>query len=676
MPTMLRHLPGRALLALSLALPGALPAAPATPAPAAAPGATAPLPLTDFTRFGDLSNPSISPDGQLLAVAVRIPGKDANSRSNFQLAVLRLPDLKPVSRLDMAPHNVPARMVWVSNQRLVVAVAFESAWLDIPQLTGEIVAVDYDGSHKATLYDLASRGKSLHSQDMPRGFASIAGVPTTRNGHIYLEVSPESSGNFTVYEAGSSMVFDVDSTNGKAVETGKIDRGGMSFVMHDGVARYAYGSPDDATQTETWTRGGNDQPWHKLAVPGQLRPLRLSSDGNTLWSLYSADGGPEALVSSKPDGSGVKVLASDGFASVQDVLFAPHGGAPYAAVIGGGRPRLAYLDDSMPAQIGQALGAKFPDEFLSIAGQSDDGKTLLIHAASDRDPGTYALFLRDTMSLRPLFQVAPWIVPARMASRQPIRFKASDGQELGGFLTLPDSGHKPYPLVLLPHGGPIGVEDQWFYDPDAQFLASRGYAVLQVNYRGSAGRGPAFLRAGYKQFGGRIQQDLTDGVRWAIAQGDADSKRLCVYGGSFGGYSALMQPIVAPGLYQCAIDYAGVSDWSIGMESSDTSHFAGGLRYFATAIGDKAAAQAISPLYMLDRFNVPVLIAHGENDPRVPFRNATALRAALDKAGKPYVWLSKPKEGHGFYTEQDRTDLYQHMQDFLGKYIGRPTSGN
>lgn len=664
MPSTPSRLPIRVLLALALASPFGLLAAPAAPV-------DSPLPISDFARSGQISNPSISPDGQLLAVTVRIPGKDAGDRSNYQLAVLHLPDLKPVSRLDMAPHNLPARAVWVSNQRLVVAVAYESTWLDVPQLTGEIVAVNYDGSHKATLYDLATRGKTLHSQDMPRGFASIAGVPATRNGHIYLDFSPESSGNFTVYEASKSMVYDVDSSNGKAVEVGEIDRGGMSFVLHDGVARYAYGTPGNAVTMETWIRDGKGKPWRKLDVGGQLRPLRLSADGSTLWSLYAANGGPEALVASKPDGSGRKVLAGDDFASVMDVLYAPKGGAPYAAAIGGGRPRFVDFGNDPLAQIHQALSGKFPDEFINITGASDDGNILLIHAASDRDPGTYALFERSTMSLRPLFQVEPWIKPAQMAQREPIRFKASDGQELGGFLTLPASGSKPYPLVLVPHGGPIGIEDSWFYDNDAQFLASRGYAVLQVNYRGSAGRGPAFLHAGFKHFGDRIQQDLADGVRWAIAQGDADAKRICVYGGSFGGYSSLMQPILAPDLYKCAIDYAGVSDWTIGMDSSDTSHFASGLRYFADAIGDKAAARAISPLYMLDRFNVPVLIAHGESDPRVPYRNATALRSALDKAGKPYVWLSKPKEGHGFYTEQDRTDMYQHMQDFLAKYIGK-----
>lgn len=659
------HHLGKLFLAIALVLPCACATAAAAPT---APGA-AELPLSAFTRFGEISNPRISPDGQFLAVTVRVPGKDASSRSSYQLAVLHLPDLKPVSRLDMAPHNLPAQTAWVSNQRLVVAIANESTWLDVPQLTGEIVAVDVDGSHKATLYDLAARGKTLHSLDMPRGFATIAGVPDAHNGHIYLNVSPQSTGNYTVYEAPDSEVFDVDTSNGKAVQIGKIEHGGLDFLVHDGVARYAYGAPGNGVTLETWTSDGKGQPWHKLAVSGQLRPLRLSADGSQLWSLYSANGGPEVLAVSKPDGSDLKVLASDPFASVTSVEFTPQH-TPFAAVIGGGRPHIVYLDDGREGQILKALNSKFPDEFVSIAGQGGNGSELLIHAASDRDPGTYALFQTATMNLRPLFQVEPWIKPDQMAHSQPIRFKASDGTALGGYLTVPTHGSKPYPMVLMPHGGPIGIADTWFYEPDAQFLASRGYAVLQVNYRGSAGRGPAFEHAGFKQFGGLIQQDLIDGVHWAIAQGDADPRRICVYGGSFGGYSALMQPILAQGLYKCAIDYAGVSDWTIGMDSSDTSHVAAGLRYFAAAIGDKAAARAISPLYMLDRFNVPVLIAHGQDDPRVPYRNATELRSALDKANKPYVWLSKPKEGHGFYTTADRTDLYQHMQDFLGKYIG------
>jgi dipeptidyl aminopeptidase/acylaminoacyl peptidase len=319
----------------------------------------------------------------------------------------------------------------------------------------------------------------------------------------------------------------------------------------------------------------------------------------------------------------------------------------------------------------KALNAKFPDHLVTLAGSDDGDKRMLVSAVSDRDPGSVALFDTDTMSLRPLYQVADWIHPDRMAQRKPFQFKASDGTELFGYLTLPP-GREAHalPTVLLPHGGPIGPSDSWSYDADAQFLASRGYAVVQVNYRGSGGRGPDFQLSGYKHFGDRIQQDIHEGLQWAIDQGYANPARVCVYGGSFGGYSALMQPILYPGQYKCAIDYAGVSDWTIGFHKSDTARFKAGRTYFSESIGDEKDARAISPLYRLDKFNVPVLIAHGEDDPRVPYQNAKALRAALDKAGKPYEWLSRPKEGHGFYAQKNREALYEQMEAFLARYLG------
>lgn len=638
----------------------------------AAPSAPAPLlPIQDFVRRGELSNPRVSPDGQLIAVSVR--RTDSGGESHYQLAVLHLPDLKPLSRLDMAPHNQPGEVVWVSNTRLVVALAYKTAWLDIPSPTGVLVALNYDGSHKTSLYDLGGRGKSIHSEDMPQGFASLAGMPEPRNGHIYVDVQQASRGNYTVYDSPGSVVYDVDANSGSATLIGKIDKGNMRFVMHNGVARFAYGSPDAGATFATYTRDNAQQPWRQLpaSVTGKaLIPIRISADGKRLWSRYSATGGPASLVESRLDGSERKVLASDAFSDVGTILWAPHDGGPYAASLDVGRPQFRYLDDSELAQTHKALSDKFPDEVIDIAGHSDDGMVLLIHAYSDRDPGTFALFDRHTMNLRPLFQQQSWIKPQQMARRRPVRFTASDGMELDGYLTIPNDGANVHPMVLLPHGGPIGIADSWGYEEDSQFLASRGYLVLQVNYRGSAGRGMNFEHAGYRHFGDRIQQDLIDGVHWAIDQGMADPQRICVYGGSFGGYSALMTPILAPGLFKCSIDYAGVSDWSIGMEYSDTSHSRVGLRYFSDAIGDEAAARSISPLYHLDNFNVPVLIAHGEADFRVPFRNATALRSALDKAHKPYVWLSKPKEGHGFYSEANRLDLYQHMQDFLAAHIG------
>lgn len=642
----------------------------------APPASAASLSIEDFAKSGTLRSPSISPDGQYLALSLHNNDPKWNE-ADYQLVVFHLPDLKGVSRLNMAPNFQPAQIVWVSNTRLAVALAYTSGSLDVPQQTGELVALDYNGDHKQTIYTLRGRGAigaGLHSMDMPKGVPSIAGLPYPRNGHIYLNLAllPE---RYTAEDNGAkrSQVYDVDTLTGQPKLMGDIDKGNMSFVLHDGVARLAYGL-DDAMDMQVYARADAAQPWKKLdaAVTGkQLTPMRISRDGTKLWSLYSASGGPETLIQSDLDGANKQVLASDSFGSVTDVLWDTQTGQPYAVVYSDGRPHLSYLNQSVPSQVLKALNDKFADHVVTIGGMDEAGKRLLVVAQSDRDPGSVALFDTSTMALRPLYQVEDWIHPDQMAVRKPFRFKAADGTELDGYLTLPNGvSPKKLPTILLPHGGPIGISDNWVYDTDAQFLASRGYAVVQVNYRGSSGRGPNFQRAGYKQFATGIQQDLLDGLNWAIDQGYADRQRLCVYGGSFGGYSSLMQPIISPGLYKCAIDYAGVSDWSINFKKSDTSRFKGGRNYFADAIGDVAAAKAISPLYQLDKFNVPVLIAHGEDDPRVPFQNATDLRAALSKAGKPYVWLSKPKEGHGFYTEKDRAALYQAMQVFLAKYLG------
>jgi dipeptidyl aminopeptidase/acylaminoacyl peptidase len=639
----------------------------------------------DFARHATLSSPAMSPDGKYLALSVHNE-KLGEKGADYQMAVFSLPDLKVVSRLNMAPRTLPLQILWVSDTRLIISIGYDSGTLEAPQATGEVVAVDFDGGHKRTLYTPRSHGRSdiramVNALSMPYGYSQIAGMPDKPDGHVYLAITPfESRGTRDVssWLDRDSLLFDVDSMSGHATQIGKIDRAGMNFVVHDDMARVAYGE-DDGMNSVVFISAGKDKPWKQLpaSVTGKsMQPLAISRDGALLYSLYS-DGGPTQLVTTKLDGSERKVLAKDDFASVGDVLWTPRPDRkPYGAVFDVGRPHVQYVDDDLYTRIHQALSKKFPDEFIAFGGISQDGSRILVVAYSDRDPGSVALLDTKAMNLQPLYQPMPWIVADRMATRQPFRFTASSGTVLDGYLTLPKGDGKHLPMVLLPHGGPIGIRDSWFYEPDAQFLASRGYAVLQVNYRGSAGRGFDFERSGFRQFGTGIMQDQIDAVHWAIDQGYADKDRICIYGGSFGGYSALMVPIRAPNLFKCSIDYAGVSDYTIEFDRSDTRRYKGGRWYFDHAIGtDEATVREISPIFHLDRFNIPVLIVHGEDDPRVPLKNATELRSALDKAGKPYEWLVRPKEGHGFYSETNRADMLKAMDAFLGKYIGNAGSG-
>ena len=649
----------------AVAMPSTLPAAPPR------------LPVNDFARRGTLGSPALSSDGKYLAVSVREENND-DSSSRYQLAVLELPSLRPLTKLNMAPYTQPARITWVSPTRLIVEKARESGTLDAPGLTGEIVALNFDGSQQRILYSFEARGGRGGSDAMlrmPYGYPEVVGVPTRYNGHLYLQIAPvPENSNGQSSDTYKTLLFDVDTLNGYPVEIASIDKGNMRFVVADGKPWYAEGE-DDNNDPLVYRTTDAGKSWTQMpvSVVGKgWSPLALSPDREHVYALDGSDGGPERLVEARLDGRAPRILAADPLFAVGDVRFTPEPRQPYVALIEGGRPHWITVGASPYGEVIEALNKQFPDQLVAIPSMSRDGNTLLIAAASDRSPGVYALLDRATMHLRPLYPVAPWIKPEQMAATTPVSYRNRAGTEIAGYLTLPAGGPaRKLPLVLLPHGGPIGPADAWFYDPDVQFLANRGYAVLKINYRGSGGRGAAFLRSGYRQWGTGMIDDMIDGVRWAIAQGQIDPARICVYGGSYGGYASLMLPIRAPDLFKCAIDYVGVTDLTIQFDRSDTRRSTSGRVYFKQAMAaTREEARSISPLYLLDQLKVPVLIASGGADKRVPIQNADALRDALEKAHKPYEWLMYPKEGHGFFTEPHRAEFYTRMQDFLAKYIG------
>ncbi|MFZ0871536.1 MAG: prolyl oligopeptidase family serine peptidase [Rhodanobacter sp.] len=615
------------------------------------------IPAIDFARTEQLTLPSLSPDGEYLAASVR-DKVDADDDNRYAIGVFHVPDMKPISRMDMPKHYVPSMIRWVSNARLIVMPSRHIGSLESPVAGGNLIAVNFDGSHQKKMFDREDTGT--------RG--TLAGLPEKPNGHFYWV---EYKGSRHRISEGTSTLFDVNAENDEVLTIAKIGMSGMQFLLHDGVALIAYGEDDQGRQVIMANQGKN-RPWWTIPTHDLLKPLYISDDGEHVYWQLSAHGGPYTLAISRWDLSNMHVLASDNFGDIdgENVEWTSYPQKPFAATLQTGLPRTVYLDDGTSATIHKALSEQFPHYVIHFVDTSEDGTRVLVNAYSDRDPGFYALFTLSPVSLKILFRARPWIHPDQMAARQPIRFKAADGHELDGYLTMPDGGRN-LPLVLLPHGGPFDIRDNWRFDPWSQFLASRGYAVLQVNYRGSSGRGPGFKVAGFMQVGSGIQQDLLDGVHWAIDNGYANKDRVCVFGASFGGYSALMAPIRAPGMFKCSIDFAGITDYAIEFDKSDTQETAYGRNYFAQTIGtDPANVLAISPIDQLDQFNVPVLIVHGEKDPRVPLKNATELRSALDKAGKPYEWLVKPKELHGFYSEANNTELLEHIQAFLAKYIG------
>lgn len=323
-----------------------------------------------------------------------------------------------------------------------------------------------------------------------------------------------------------------------------------------------------------------------------------------------------------------------------------------------------------------ALQAKLENTFagctVRVTSASDDGSVALIWAAHDREPGVYYVFDRRAGTLD-LFKRIRDLDPASLSPRQPIKYRARDGLEIHGYLTIPrGSSGKNLPLIVHPHGGPFGVRDSWGYDTDCQFLASRGYAVLQPNYRGSGGYGREFIDRGRHQWGRAMQDDLTDGVKWAIAEGIADPARIAIYGASYGGYAALMGVMLTPDLYACAVNYVGAADleitfkqrgedaWRTGDEFSYQREWVGPTREYR---------DATSALNHVERIKVPTLHAYGAEDPRVKINHWSRLEPLLQKHGKNYQAIVEGKQGHGFREQDASISFSTALEAFLAKHL-------
>jgi dipeptidyl aminopeptidase/acylaminoacyl peptidase len=331
------------------------------------------------------------------------------------------------------------------------------------------------------------------------------------------------------------------------------------------------------------------------------------------------------------------------------------------------KPRVWWSDDVW-ARTQTSLDKALPDTVNRITSISDDGKRIIAHSSSDRDPGGY--WLIDRTSAKPrlvaLGSINPKIDPKAMAPMEPIKFRARDGLEIAGYLTRPPARNKPLPLIIHPHGGPYGIRDEWGFDPEVQFMVALGYAVLQVNYRGSGGYGRKFLEAGRFEWGAKMQDDLTDAVNWAVSTGIADPDRVAISGASYGGYAALAGVAFTPNIYRCAINYVGVSNLSLlGEHDRGANPIYDELFFRKWIHSDKEILKHRSPLFAVGAIRVPTFHAYGVNDPRVELRHWKFLKAELDRLHKPYELLLEGEEGHGFRKTAGRLEYYRRVERFL-----------
>lgn len=624
------------------------------------------VPLASFVQEDQFTNPRLSPDGKHIAITVRIPDGD---RFIPIVMFYSLPDLKQVGAVRMPVFEVPIDYRWVSNMRLVITKGKELGSREPPVATGEMLATNLDGSRQEYLfgYNMFKASKKGERFGDDYAWGEIEALPKVLNDHFYLSSH--------IWSGSRSQLYDIDSVSASRRLMADVPARYMDFVIqNDGTPRFASGVGDDGYALQ-YRYSDTSKDWEKLSNSGARRyaPFLFLPGDKSFLAMYSANGEPDELVEEDLATGKRKVLFSDPAASAGSLQYGARRDTPFGIISTSGMPRVTYFDNaSADTKLHQTLSAAFPGSVVSFINFTEDGNTLLFSVASDRDPGSFYLYQRSTGKADMLFPSMAAIEPDDMRNQTPITFKARDGVTLHGFLTMPEhvAGAK-VPLVLMPHGGPHTVADRWYFDTDAQFLASRGYAVLQVNFRGSGGRGVNFEKAGYRQWGGKVQDDLIDGIKWAIAQGQVDGNKVCSYGVSFGGYSALMLAAREPGLIKCAVGYAGIYDLPL-LLTSDTAKFskAGGstiIRYIGT---DKAELEAFSPARMAEKIVAPVLLIHGGKDKVAPPEHAETMRAALIKANHPPEWLYVSGEGHGFYDTANRTRVYEQLAAFLDKHIG------
>lgn len=336
------------------------------------------------------------------------------------------------------------------------------------------------------------------------------------------------------------------------------------------------------------------------------------------------------------------------------------------------RIRYAFLDD-WRANLQAEAEALIPGKEVRLSSLSKDETKALLVAYGDRTHGVYYYYEPETKKFLKLADVSPWLNEEELAEMKPVSYLTRDSLTIHGYLTLPVGVEpKNLPVVMLIHGGPQ-ARDYWGFQPEAQFLANRGYAVLQPNFRGSAGYGKEFANLGLGEWGRKMQDDITDGVNWLIGQGIADPNRVGIYGGSYGGYVTLAGLAFTPELYACGIDYIGPSNLLTFMNTIPP-YWEQHRAIMYEAVGDpekdRERLEATSPLFHVDRIQAPLFVAQGANDPRVKQAESDQMVEALRARGVDVEYMLKENEGHGFANEENRFDFYRAMELFLAKHLG------
>lgn len=605
------------------------------------------IPLEDFFRNSERTGYQLSPDGSYISYMA--PYKD-----RLNVFVRRVDETdEHAIRITNETERSVAGYMWADNQRL-------------------LYMKDTAGDENYQLYGVHRDG----SDD--RAYTAFDGVRTSLIDDLEEQLGVVMIG----MNKRNPEVFDPYRLN---IETGELtllaeNPGNIQGWMtdHDGRLRVATAIVD-GVNTQILYRDTEDEPF-KPVLTTNFRDvvsfMEFTPDNKEVYAATNLHRDKTILVRMNPATcEELEVLYENERYDIVSISYSRKRKKLLSVYCTGHKEPVRHYFDAEEEQLRQRIKAHFPNQRYGIADTDKAEANYLIYVGGDRTRGSYWHYNALTDEAKKIADLAPWIKSDEMNAMHPVCYTTRDGLQIEAYLTLPDGltpdTAKQLPVVVNPHGGPW-ARDCWGYSSEVQFLSNRGYAVFQMNFRGSTGYGRHFLEASYKQWGLKMQDDITDGVKWLIEQGIANPNRIAIYGGSYGGYATLAGLTFTPDLYACGIDYVGVSNLFTFMQTIPP-YWRPMLEMMYEQVGhpehDADQLAATSPALHADKIKVPLFVAQGANDPRVNKAESDQMVEALRQRGVVVEYMVKDNEGHGFHNQENRFDFYRAMERFLKAHL-------
>ena len=598
------------------------------------------IPLEDFFKNPEKSSYQISPDGSFYSFM-------APYKNRMNIFIQKIGDSN-ATQLTFEEARDIAGYFWPNNEQIVFLK--DEAGDENFHLFG----VNIDGSN-------------------PIGFTDFEGV----RAQIIDDLPDQKDFVVIGLNKRNKQVFDPYRLNLKTGEISMLaeNPGNIQGWMfdHDGKLRIATAIVDGVNQSILYRENEEDE--FKTIITTNFKegfnPQFFTFDNKNIIGSSNLGRDKYAIVEFDPiSAKEVKVLYANDDYDVNGVGYSRKRKVITAAYFESWKSERHYFDSTSKATF-EKIQKRLAGYEIGITGVNKDENILILRTYSDKSLGAYYIYNSEDDKMEKIVDVSPWIDENEMSNQLPIAYQSRDGLKINGYLTLPKGYNmenaKNLPVVINPHGGPW-ARDSWGFNPEIQFLANRGYAVLQMNFRGSTGYGRKFFESSFKKWGREMQDDITDGTQWLIDKGIADSTRIAIYGGSYGGYATLMGLVKEPKMYAAGVDYVGVSNMFTFMKTIPP-YWEPMLEMMYEMVGDvekdSTMLREVSPVFHVDKIKAPLFIAQGANDPRVNVDESDQMVKAMKEKGIDVEYLVKKDEGHGFRNEENRFEFYRAMEKFL-----------